>query len=190
MKRRVAALVLASALAAMGAVHSAEYREEIPFVPTPIEVIDSMLELAEVKKATCFMISAAVMAESLSALRKIRHPRRRHRNGPVAFRPSAPGCKIRRCHPSRRIPLRRCSQSEYLESNRDNRFTCCPGSTKLMKPSFATQLKPGSRIVAHDFGIAGWEPDQTVKLPGYELKPGGYKHQHTLYLWKMSKDRN
>ena len=38
------------ALVAMGAVHSAEYREEIPFVPTPIEVIDSMLELAEVKK--------------------------------------------------------------------------------------------------------------------------------------------
>ena len=34
----------------MGAVHGAEYREEIPFVPTPIEVIDSMLELAEVKK--------------------------------------------------------------------------------------------------------------------------------------------
>ncbi len=29
---------------------SAEYREEIPFVPTPIEVVDRMLELAEVKK--------------------------------------------------------------------------------------------------------------------------------------------
>ena len=50
MKRRVAALVLASALAAIGVVRGAEYPEEIPFVPTPIEVIDSMLELAEVKK--------------------------------------------------------------------------------------------------------------------------------------------
>src|SRR4029079_3310582 len=28
----------------------AEYREEIPFVPTPLEVIDRMLELAQVKK--------------------------------------------------------------------------------------------------------------------------------------------
>ena len=65
-----------------------------------------------------------------------------------------------------------------------------PWFNEAMKPSFAKQLKPGSRIVAHDFGIAGWEPDQTVKLPGYELKPGGYKHQHTLYLWKMSKHRN
>ena len=65
-----------------------------------------------------------------------------------------------------------------------------PWFNEAMKPSFEKQLKPGSRIVAHDFGIAGWEPDQTVKLPGYELKVGGYKHQHTLYLWKMSKDRS
>jgi predicted RNA methylase len=27
-----------------------DYPEEIPFVPTPIEVVDQMLELAEVKK--------------------------------------------------------------------------------------------------------------------------------------------
>ena len=29
----------------------ADFREEIPFVPTPIGVVDQMLELAEVKKA-------------------------------------------------------------------------------------------------------------------------------------------
>jgi hypothetical protein len=50
-------------------------------------------------------------------------------------------------------------------------------------------LKPGARIVAHDFGIEGWRPDVTVKLPEFELKPGGYKHQHTLFLWRIPKDR-
>jgi hypothetical protein len=68
MKRLVAALALA--LATIGLGQAAEYREEIPFVPTPIEVIDSMLELAEVKKATCFTISAAATGASSSALRK------------------------------------------------------------------------------------------------------------------------
>jgi hypothetical protein len=62
-----------------------------------------------------------------------------------------------------------------------------PWFNEAMKPSFEKQLKPGSRIVAHDFG---WEPDKSVKLPGCELKPGGYKHQHRLYLWKMGRDRN
>jgi hypothetical protein len=54
-----------------------------------------------------------------------------------------------------------------------------------MKPSLKKFLKPGARIVAHDFAIEGWEPDVSVKLPEFELKPGGYKHQHTLYLWKL-----
>ena len=63
-----------------------------------------------------------------------------------------------------------------------------PWFNEAMKPSFEKQLKPGSRIVAHDFGIEGWPPDKTVRLPGYELKPGGYKHQHTIYLWRVRKE--
>ena len=67
-----------------------------------------------------------------------------------------------------------------------------PWFNEAMKPSFKKYLKPGARIVAHDFGIDGWKPDETVKLPEFELKPGGYKHQHTLYLWKIEngKDQN
>ena len=59
-----------------------------------------------------------------------------------------------------------------------------PWFNEEMKPNFKKYLKPGARIVAHDFGIEGWEPDKTVKLPDTELKLGGYKHQHTLYLWR------
>jgi cyclopropane fatty-acyl-phospholipid synthase-like methyltransferase len=190
MKRRVAALVLASVLAAMGAVHSAEYREEIPFVPTPIEVIDSMLELAEVKKGDVLydlgsgdgriVIRAAkkygIHAVGIEMDRLLLDQARRDAKSAgvthlVEFR-----------------------SEDALKANISKATVITlymlPWFNEAMKPSFATQLKPGSRIVAHDFGIAGWEPDQTAKLPGYELKPGGYKHQHTLYLWKMSKDRN
>ena len=34
-----------------------------------------------------------------------------------------------------------------------------PWFNEKMKPSFKTFLKPGTRIVDHDFGIEGWEPD-------------------------------
>jgi hypothetical protein len=60
-----------------------------------------------------------------------------------------------------------------------------PWFNEKMKPNLKKYLKPGARIVAHDFGIEGWQPDKTVRLPGYELKPGGYKHQHVLYLWRI-----
>ena len=50
MKRLSVILVMgwAMRLSLVGAM--ADYPEEIPFVPTPIEVVDRMLELAEVKK--------------------------------------------------------------------------------------------------------------------------------------------
>lgn len=35
--------------------------------------------------------------------------------------------------------------------------------TKL-KPKLLAELKPGTRIVAHDFGIDGWQPDRTVNI--------------------------
>ena len=60
-----------------------------------------------------------------------------------------------------------------------------PWFNEAMKPSFKKYLKPGARIVAHDFGIEGWEPDKTVKLPDPEKKVGGLIHYHTLYLWRI-----
>jgi len=63
-----------------------------------------------------------------------------------------------------------------------------PWFNEAMKPSFKKFLPPGARIVAHDFGIEGWEPDKVEKLPELELRPGGYKHQHVIYLWRIAKD--
>jgi len=40
---------------------------------------------------------------------------------------------------------------------------------------------------AHNFGIEGWEPDYTETLPELKLKSGGYKHQHVIYLWRITK---
>ena len=38
---------------------------------------------------------------------------------------------------------------------------------------------------SYDFGIEGWEPDKTVKLPEIAIKPGGRRHQHIIYLWRV-----
>jgi hypothetical protein len=40
------------------------------------------------------------------------------------------------------------------------------------------KLKPGSRIVSHDFDMQGVTPDQVVTLT-----PGDGHRQHTIYLW-------
>lgn len=33
-----------------------------------------------------------------------------------------------------------------------------------LKPKLLAELKPGTRIVAHDYGIDGWKPDRTVTI--------------------------
>ena len=39
-----------------------------------------------------------------------------------------------------------------------------PGLVEKLKPRLLAQLQPGTRIVAHDFGFADWEPDRLVKI--------------------------
>src|SRR5258708_1535225 len=167
MKRRVAVLVLASALAAIRAVQSAEYREEIPFVPTPIEVIDSMHELAEVKKGDVLydlgsgdgriVIRAAkkygIHAVGIEMDRLLLDQARRDAKSAgvthlVEFR-----------------------SEDALKANISKATVITlymlPWFNEAMKPSFANQLKPGSPIVANDSGIAARTQDPPPNPPTY-----------------------
>jgi SAM-dependent methyltransferase len=45
-----------------------------------------------------------------------------------------------------------------------------------LKPKLLSQLKPGSRVVSHDFPIAGWQPARVVNFKGPE-------RTHVLSLW-------
>lgn len=44
-----------------------------------------------------------------------------------------------------------------------------------------SELKPGSRIVSHAFGIEGYVPDRVIEKPIPDADPG----EHTLYLWTI-----
>jgi SAM-dependent methyltransferase len=46
----------------------------------------------------------------------------------------------------------------------------------LLGPRLATELAPGSRVVAHAWPIAGWEPDRIETL----------RDRRTIYLWTIS----
>ena len=50
MKQLVASFVLGSVLTVFGTAEAVDSPEETPFVPTPMEVVDPMLQLAEVRK--------------------------------------------------------------------------------------------------------------------------------------------
>jgi cyclopropane fatty-acyl-phospholipid synthase-like methyltransferase len=163
----------------------ADYPEEIPFVPTPLNVVDRMLELAEVTKNDVvydlgsgdgrIVIRAAkkfgargvgIEMDQLLIAKAKKAAQEEGVGALVEFR-SEDALKAD-ISPATVVTL-------YM----------LPWFNEAMKPNFQAMLRPGARIVAHDFGIEGWPPDKTEKLPQIEHGPGRYKHQHTIFMWKI-----
>ena len=185
MKRKIVLGLFVWLLAAARFDSWADFPEEIPFVPTPIEVVDRMLELAEVKKGdVVYDLGSGDGRIVIRAAKK--------------YSVRAVGIEMdSQLLEKARKAAQEAGVSHLVEFRAEDALKAdlsaatvitlymLPWFNEAMKPSFKKMLKPGARIVAHDFGIEGWKPDKTEKLPGFELKAGGYKHQHVIYLWRM-----
>jgi len=57
-----------------------------------------------------------------------------------------------------------------------------PGLIGKLQPRLIYELRPGTRIVAHAFGMAGWKPDRTETLRITKPHPG-QGPESKLYLW-------
>jgi cyclopropane fatty-acyl-phospholipid synthase-like methyltransferase len=163
-------------------------REEIPFVPTPLEVIDRMLELAEVKQGdVVYDLGSGDGRIVIRAAQKY---------GVRAVGIEMDTLLIDKA----RKEAKAAGVSHLVQFRKEDAMKVdltqatvvtlymLPWFNEAMKPSFKKYLKHGSRIVAHDFGIEGWQPDKTEKFSQPENKTGGYLHYHTIHLWRVGKD--
>ena len=48
----------------------------------------------------------------------------------------------------------------------------------LLRPKLLGELRPGSRIISHDFRMGDWQPEQTVRVPWGKL-------YRTVYVWTV-----
>jgi protein-L-isoaspartate O-methyltransferase len=51
-----------------------------------------------------------------------------------------------------------------------------------LQPRFQQELKPGTRVVSHAFGMVGWKPDRAETMRLTKPHPG-QGDESTLYLW-------
>lgn len=165
-------------------------REEIPFVPTPVHVIDRMLELAQVKKGdVVYDLGSGDGRIVIRAAKKYGVRAVGLEMDPLLLEKARREAKAQGV--TRLVEFR---SEDALKADISAATVVTlymlPWFNEAMKPSFRKYLKPGSRIVAHDFGIEGWKPDRIVKLPKVEIMPGGRKHQHIIYLWEIKKTRD
>lgn len=52
----------------------------------------------------------------------------------------------------------------------------------LLRPKLLRELRPGTRIISHDFRMGDWKPEQTVRVPWGKL-------YRTVYLWTVPERR-
>jgi hypothetical protein len=51
-----------------------------------------------------------------------------------------------------------------------------PELNRKLRPKLLSDLRPGTRIVSHDFDMGDWHPDQVINIPGAT-------YDHTVYYW-------
>jgi len=152
---------------------------EVPFVPTPPEVIDRMLEMARVQRGDVIydlgsgdgriIIRAAqkygvrgvgIEIDPALVLKAQEEARRQEVDHLVEFR--AEDALAVDVSPATVVTL-------YM----------LPEFNARLRPKFDRQLRPGSRVVSHDFEVQGWVPDKVEKIAG------DFFHDHTILLFEV-----
>lgn len=172
----IAAALVTSGLAAPAAAQkSAEKKPDVVFVPTPQVVVDKMLELAEVSaKDVVYDLGCGNGIIVVSAAKK----------GARTIGFDVDPQRIRETQENIEKnnvgELARVVQKDIftLDLSGANVITLylLPRLNERLIPQLE-KLKPGSRIVSHDFAMTGIKPEKVVKVKG-PLR------EHTVYLWR------
>jgi cyclopropane fatty-acyl-phospholipid synthase-like methyltransferase len=185
MRNLITALAMSWVLGVDTNATGADFPEEIPFIPTPIEVVDKMLDLAQLKKGdVLYDLGSGDGRIVIRAAKK--------------FGVRAVGIEMDQILLQKaRQDAKAAGVSHLVEFRAEDALQTVlsratvvtlymlPWFNENIKTNLKKYLRPGARIVAHDFGIEGWQPDKTAKLSNPEKKAGGYVHYHTLYLWRI-----
>jgi SAM-dependent methyltransferase len=151
-----------------------ESKKIVPFVPTPENVVDKMIELAGVKKgdvvydlgsgdgriviaaakrgakAVGFEIDPDLVAESRANIQKAGVQESAEIRNQDILTVDLSGASV---------------VTMYL----------LPDVNLKLRPNLQKQLKPGSRIVSHAFDMGDWKADKVEQVDG-----------RTIYLWTIS----
>ena len=152
---------------------------EVPFVPTPPEVVDRMLELAEVKKGdVIYDLGSGDGRIIIRAAKKYGV-----RGVGIEIDPDLVKRSRDNAWKEKVEHLVEFREQDALMVNVSPATVVTlymlPEFNKKLRPILLQQLRPGSRVVSHDFPIEGWAPVRVERIRGDLF------HDHTIYLWKI-----
>jgi uncharacterized protein (TIGR03000 family) len=154
-----------------------EREPDIFFVPTPQDVVDKMLELAEVKKDdVVYDLGCGDGRIVVTAAKKYGCKAVGFDIDPERVEASQQNVKKNGVEKFVRIQEKDIFKLDLRPANVVTLYLLPELNVKLIPQ--LEKLKAGSRIVSHDFDMKGVKPKKEVRL-----KTKGDGREHTIYLW-------
>lgn len=156
-----------------------EYGGDVPYVPTPHDVVEQMLKLAGVKKGDvvydlgCGDGRIVVMAAQKFGARGVGIDINPERIAEAKQNAAQAGVTDR---------VKFLQQNLFDADIREATVVTLyllPSVNLRLRPKLQQDLKPGARIVSHSFDMGDWKPDKEVEYNGRKL-----------YLWVIKPQGN
>jgi SAM-dependent methyltransferase len=148
-----------------------------PYVPTPQAVVERMLELAEVNFSdVVYDLGCGDGRIVLTAAKKYGARGVGIDIDPERIKEAEANAKSAGVEKLVSFKLQDALTVDVSPASVVTLYLLSSSNLKL-RPILTKQLKPGSRIVSHAFGMGDWEPLKTVTVPDVD-------YNRTLYLWK------
>jgi len=167
----------------IGIVHAEEQDRDstyiAPFVPTPQEVVDRMLELAQVSQEDIlYDLGSGDGRIVITAAKRYKAKAVGFEIDPALVTSSQRSIKeagVEALAEIREEDIRTVDLSPATVVT----MYLYPGANLRLRASIMRQLKPGSRVVSHDFSMGDWKPDRVERM----TDSGGLLR--TIYLWRI-----
>jgi len=159
----------------------AGHAADVPFVPTPANVVDAMLNIAKTGPDDFLIDLGSGDGRIVIAAAK--------RFGTKGFGVEIDGALVSEA----RREAQKQGVSDKVAFHASDLFVTDIGKASVitmylfpqvimrLRPRLLTELKPGTRIVSHDFDMDNWRPDDKVVVPVPDKPYGAPKSD--VYLW-------
>jgi predicted O-methyltransferase YrrM len=157
-------------------VQAQEREADVPYVPTPNEVVDRMLQLANVTgDDTLYDLGSGDGRIVITAAQRYGTRGTGIDINPELVQQSQANAQS--ANVADRVEF---VQQDLFQTDLSNATVVTlyllPDINLKLRPKLLRELKPGTRIVSHDFDMGEWEPEQVVQVQGPN-------RQHTIYYW-------
>jgi precorrin-6B methylase 2 len=147
---------------------------DVPYVPTPMKTVARMLEMAKVKPTdVLYDLGSGDGRIVISAVRDYGASRAVGVDiNPVRIRESNENARKARVTDKVKFYEANIFEHDFSEATVLLMYLLTEVNLKL-RPKILSTLKPGTRVVTHDFDMGEWEPDDVASMDGF-------RH---VYLW-------